>query len=152
MRGMRWTLLGLALVGVILSSCTSQGAPVIVEWTTETEVDTVGFNLYRAESPDGPFEKINQDLIPASSDPLAGGHYVYTDTNVIAGRTYYYELEDVEATGVTTRHGPIVITAQPRWPRWIWAILGVSIALLIAFWRGRSHRPRPARDSTSPGS
>ncbi|HEY65208.1 MAG TPA: hypothetical protein G4O02_11620, partial [Caldilineae bacterium] len=131
------------------AGCTSQGAPIVVEWSTETEVNTVGFNLYRAESPDGPFEKINKELIPASPDPLAGGHYVYTDTNVIAGRTYYYQLEDVESTGATTRHGPIVVRAEPQWPRWVWAVSGVALALLIAWWRTRGRRPRPAKSESS---
>ncbi|MCD6290655.1 MAG: hypothetical protein J7M34_09155 [Anaerolineae bacterium] len=125
-------LLGLM---VLLAGCGRLAAPIVIEWSTETEVNTVGFNLYRAESPDGPFERINKELIPASPDPLAGGHYVYTDTQVIAGRTYYYELEDVESDGNTTRHGPIVVRAQMRWPRWMWAIVGVALALVVALWR-----------------
>ncbi len=117
----------------------------MIEWTTETEVGTVGFNLYRSESPDGPYERVNKELIPASGDPLVGGRYVFTDTDVIAGRTYYYQLEDVEATGATTRHGPVAVKAQPVWPAWIWALLAGVIALLMLFvWRwARPTRPQP---------
>ena len=86
-------------------------AVVIVEWTTASEVDTAGFNLYRSESPDGPFARINDHLVPASPDPLLGGSYAFTDTDVVAGRTYYYQLEDVEIDGTTTRHGPIEVKA-----------------------------------------
>ncbi len=126
-----WTLLGWALVG-----CASRPAQVIVEWSTETEINTVGFNLYRAESPEGPFTRVNDQLIPSSPDPLVGGHYVYTDTQVVAGRTYYYELEDVEASGVSTRHGPIVVTAQPTSLAWAWAVAGTGVALAFALgWR-----------------
>jgi hypothetical protein len=85
---------------------------VFVEWTTESEVDVAGFNLYRSESPDGPYVKINTALIPGSSDPLLGGEYVYTDTNVVAGQTYYYKLEDVDLDGTTTLHGPIEVVAK----------------------------------------
>ncbi|NIN65277.1 MAG: hypothetical protein GTO63_11385, partial [Anaerolineae bacterium] len=46
---------------------------VIVEWTTESEIDLAGFNLYRSERPDGPYVKVNEALIPASPDPLTGG-------------------------------------------------------------------------------
>jgi hypothetical protein len=106
----------LALVSVWLSLCLAACAPakadVVVEWTTANEVNTAGFNLYRSESPDGPYAQVNSNLIPASSDPLAGGQYQYRDDSVQPGRTYYYQLEDVEYNGATTRHGPIQVTAS----------------------------------------
>lgn len=77
------------------------GQPIIISWSTETEVNTAGFNVYRALHEDGPWEKINPRLVPASPDPMRGGSYVFTDTNVIAGITYWYELEEVELGGRT---------------------------------------------------
>jgi len=85
---------------------------VIVEWTTESEFNLAGFNVYRSENPEGSFLKSNHALIPASSDPVARGSYVYTDTAVTAGVTYYYKLEDVELDGNSTVHGPIEILAE----------------------------------------
>lgn len=82
--------------------------PIIVNWTTKSEVNTVGFNLYRAESAGGPFVLINRELIPASNDPIAGGTYVFTDTNVVAGVTYYYQLEDVDVSGTRTRYDKLI--------------------------------------------
>ena len=112
----------LAIVAIVLSLVwplaamaqepTPAASVVVVEWTTESEVDMAGFNLYRSESPDGPYVKVNAALIPGASDPLLGGKYAYTDTNVVAGRTYYYKLEDVELGGTTTLHGPIEVVAK----------------------------------------
>jgi hypothetical protein len=85
---------------------------VVLEWTTKSEVNTAGFNMYRAESSGGPFVQINRELIPSASDPIVGGHYVYTDTEAVAGRTYYYQLEDVELSGNRTRHETITTTAR----------------------------------------
>lgn len=79
------------------------GQPIVVRWSTESEVNTAGFNIYRATSEAGPWQKINGRLIAASPDPLRGGRYVFTDTNVVAGQTYWYELEEVELDGTTTR-------------------------------------------------
>ncbi|MCB0203228.1 MAG: hypothetical protein H6649_02705 [Caldilineae bacterium] len=79
------------------------GQPIIIRWSTETEVDTAGFNVYRSQSEEGPWTKINPSLIPGSPDPIRGGSYVFTDTNVLAGVTYWYELEEVELSGQTTR-------------------------------------------------
>lgn len=79
------------------------GQPIIIRWSTETEVNTAGFNVYRSSSEEGPWQKINPRLIPGSPDPLRGGSYVFTDTNVIAGATYWYELEEIELGGQATR-------------------------------------------------
>jgi len=130
---------------------TPAASVVVVEWTTESEVDTAGFNLYRSESPDSPYVKVNAALIPGSSDPLLGGKYVYTDTNVVAGHTYYYKLEDVELDGTTTLHGPIEVIAQASslsafanlaalWPL---AVLLALLALggaILSWRRGRRER------------
>jgi len=87
------------------SGCT---APVRVEWTTESEVNTAGFNLYRGESPGGPFDvKVNQQLIPPATDSLLGGEYTYLDKTALLGRTYYYRLEEIEKSGETNIYGPV---------------------------------------------
>ena len=143
--------LGLGAGCVVLTACQGGGpesAVVLVEWTTETEVETAGFNLYRSESPAGPYVKVNPALIPGASDPLLGGRYVYTDTNVIAGRTYYYKLEDVELDGAITLHGPIEVVAEASSPSAFpnlaaWWPLAVLIAVLalggvaVSRWRGQ---------------
>jgi len=109
---LRVLFLWLILFSISLSACSATTSRVIVEWTTASEINTSGFNLYRSEQADGPYVKINAQLIPASTDPLVGGKYRYEDTNVTPGRTYYYQLEDIEMNGASTRHGPIVVTAS----------------------------------------
>lgn len=81
----------------------AQNANVKIEWTTASELNTIGFNLYRRDSVDSPEIRINSELIPGSTDPLTGGNYEYVDQNVEPGKTYYYELEDVETNGTTNR-------------------------------------------------
>jgi hypothetical protein len=101
------------LAAVTLIVVTAAGpATVTVEWSTASELDTAGFNLKRGETPDGPFTRINADLIPASPDPLIGGRYTFTDTTVAAGRTYFYQLEEVETSGTTTVQGVVEVKAE----------------------------------------
>ena len=87
-------------------------ASVVLDWTTKSEVNTAGFNLYRAERADGPFAQVNRQLIPAANDAVTGGRYIFTDTTTFAGVTYFYQLEDVEFSGARTRHNTISITAS----------------------------------------
>jgi len=88
-----------------------QNTYVIIEWSTASELDTAGFNLYRSDKLDSEYILINSNLIPASSDPLTGGEYSYKDSDVIPGQTYFYELEDLEFNGGVNRYGPIEIAA-----------------------------------------
>ncbi len=85
-----------------------------VEWETVTEIDNLGFNLYRADTPDGPYVKLNEELIPSQAPgaPI-GAVYVWLDGTVQTGRIYYYMLEDVDIYGYTTMHGPVQVTAGP---------------------------------------
>jgi hypothetical protein len=110
-----WLTCALAALAGLLAygaGTTPPATTVIVEWTTASELDTAGFNLYRGDTADGPFMQVNDYLIPSAADPLVGGSYVFTDTHVVAGQTYYYQLEDVETDGTTTRHGPITVQAE----------------------------------------
>jgi hypothetical protein len=89
-------------------------AAVHVEWETVSEVNNLGFNLYRADAADGPYMKLNEELIPSQVPGQPGGAvYVWTDSTVQVGRTYYYKLEDVDIYGYTTLHGPVRVKAWP---------------------------------------
>jgi hypothetical protein len=96
-------LLWIGLSGLLATSELSRTPEVVIRWATESEVDTLGFNLYRATSPKGPFQQINPFLIPSSVDPLAGAEYEYLDSAVEGGQRYYYELEELEIDGTVNR-------------------------------------------------
>lgn len=90
------------------------GNEIIVTWETVSELENIGFNLYRGVTPDAPNVQLNAALI-ASQAPGSGQGFVYTweDTfDLAGGTTYYYWLEDVDTAGLTTRHGPISITFE----------------------------------------
>ncbi len=101
-----------SVTAVTLSSIrASQGnsGAVLLSWATASEVNTAGFNIYRSEKRDGPYTQINSQLIPTSSDNVAGAKYQYQDTTVERGKTYYYQLEDVELGGTIKRHDPVSV-------------------------------------------
>lgn len=91
--------LWLLLSAFILGSELGRQPEILVRWVTETEMNTAGYNLYRALSPDGPFEKINSRLILSEGDPMIGAEYEYSDPIVRRDQTYYYQLEEVEVDG-----------------------------------------------------
>lgn len=87
---------------------------VLLQWTTAAELENAGFNLYRADSEDGEYVRINAKLIPTKGSPINGATYRYLDTTVQRGKTYFYLLEDVDLNGVATVH-----TAMPISPRFV---------------------------------
>ena len=85
---------------------------ILLKWSTASEIDNAGFNLYRAESEDGSYIKINAALIPAEGSPSRGASYEFTEGDVQNRKTYYYKLEDIDINGISTMHGPV--SAVPR--------------------------------------
>ena len=83
-----------------------------LQWETGTELDNLGFHLYRATSVDGPYERITERPIPGLGSSPSGASYVHRDMGLTNGVTYSYELEDVDASGTTKRHGPVSATPQ----------------------------------------
>jgi len=124
---------------LLLAGCNPNSATIT--WETASEVDTAGFNLYRSNSPEGPWQKINQQLIPPSDDPISGGSYKFVDETAEPGQEYYYQLEEIELGGASTRFDPIFLkTSQPiSWFWWGLGVLGAAAAgwLLEKVIRGR---------------
>jgi len=86
---------------------------ILVEWETATELDNLGFHLYRAEAAAGPWELLNATLIPvANPGAVFGSVYTWHDADVEPGATYFYRLEDVDIEGLSTFHGPVQVTAS----------------------------------------
>ena len=99
------------LIGV-LTACDLLGVEKLtISWTTESELDIIGFNLLRSESSEGPYTRINEELIPPAADPNVGGEHSYVDNDVSNGITYYYKLETVDRQGNLVLSDPIAITA-----------------------------------------
>ena len=99
---------------VDLASFSARGLDGAVElvWQTASELDNLGFQLYRAESSQGPYERITASAIPGLGSSPAGARYRYVDSRLVNGKLYFYQLEDIETSGRTERHGPV--SATPR--------------------------------------
>ena len=75
-------------------------AGVILNWTTESEVDNAGFYIYRSETKDGVFKVVNPTLIQGAGTTGERNTYTWTDTTAKPNTVYYYRIEDVSHAGV----------------------------------------------------
>jgi hypothetical protein len=96
-------------ISLLSFTATGAGNAVQVDWQTAAEFDNVGFHLYRAIAPGGPYTRLSDKLISARPRQGQGAGYSYVDADVTVGRLYYYKLEDIDVYGKHTMHGPISV-------------------------------------------
>jgi hypothetical protein len=93
----------------------SEGDAIRLEWETASEVDNLGFDLYRSQSVAGEQVRLNAALIPGQNPGSpTGAVYTWLDESVTPGLTNHYWLEDVDVYGQTTQHGPVQVTLPSR--------------------------------------
>jgi hypothetical protein len=80
---------------------------VALEWRTGSELDNLGFHLYRGLSADGPWTRLTSSLIPGLGSSPLGQAYSWLDSGLVNGTTYCYRLEDVDTSSKSTFHGPV---------------------------------------------
>lgn len=139
-------------------SAFQEGDHIVVAWETLSEVDTLGFNLWRGPSAAGPVERLNGRVIPSQAPGGGQGFaYAWRDRSAQPATPYYYWLVDVDVSGATARHGPVTaivevpvavrlgeLSAAAGQPGALPLLLaGASLALLVGAraWRGRRTQP-----------
>lgn len=93
---------------------TQTNEQIVIRWQTISELDNLGFNLYRStefSGTEGELIQLNSALIPSQAPGSGqGSMYEWFDTDVQAGTTYYYWLKDVDVNGERGLHGPVSAT------------------------------------------
>ena len=87
---------------------------VDLAWRTGSELDNLGFHLYRGLSPNGPWTRLTGALVPGLGSSPVGASYTWHDAGLVNGTRYYYRLEDVDTASHSTLHGPV--SAVPQGP------------------------------------
>ncbi|MBI4672177.1 MAG: CSLREA domain-containing protein [Chloroflexi bacterium] len=103
-----WTLAtgnpGSPPTAVTLQSFSARCIPdrgVRVKWTTGTELQVIGFNVWRMKG-GGEWRKMNHRMIAAKHPGgVFGAKYAFTDKRVKAEHTYRYKLEVVKSDGTS---------------------------------------------------
>jgi len=84
-----------------------------IYWKTSTQTDLVGFNIFRAESREGPFLPINDELIPVTGNRMTGNRYEFLDRDVSSAKIYYYWIEVLRFDGTREQMSMIEVTTTP---------------------------------------
>ncbi len=86
---------------------------VELKWITESEINNLGFEIWRSIDNEDNFQKIagynTNEALAGSGNSNTRRIYQYYDGTVEVGHTYYYTLWDVSFSGERTRNGTIEI-------------------------------------------
>jgi hypothetical protein len=110
------TLSGPVSIGLSSFYASPGDGQVTLYWTTESEVNNLGFYLLRSEAGYEGYVRVNEELISGHGTSEAHHEYSYVDRGLVNGVTYTYKLVDVDLEGVRTTHGPISVTAASQVP------------------------------------
>lgn len=96
---------------------------VILNWTTESEVDNAGFYIYRSQTKDSDFKVVNRTMIQGAGTTGERNEYTWIDTTAKPNTVYYYQIEDVSHAGERKRYVTVhlrgLVSASGKWiTRW----------------------------------
>ena len=99
---------------VFLSVFTATVTPngVLLSWRTESEVDNLGWNIYRSKKQDGEYHRINDRLIGGAGNSAMPNNYQFLDKEAKEGITYFYYLEDIDISGGKNRSEVIQVPSD----------------------------------------
>ncbi len=99
---------------VVLSSFTAQArdGEATLRWITESEIDNLGFHVYRALEAEGEYARLTAEVLEGAGTSTSQREYAFTDTRLTNGVTYWYKIEDIAFDGARALHGPISVTPQ----------------------------------------
>ena len=89
---------------------------VCLHWVTKSEIDNLGFHVYRALAEEGGYERLTAERIKGAGSTPIGQTYSFADIRLTNGVTYWYKLEDIAFDGTRTVHGPVSAKPKPVLP------------------------------------
>jgi len=86
---------------------------VQINFITASEIELMGFNVWRSNQADGGYSKIASYLdhkeLRSKGSSAAGSEYSWNDATVESNHTYYYKLEAADMNGSSEFIGPVSI-------------------------------------------
>lgn len=89
---------------------------VDLTWVTESELNIMGFHVYRSLTENDSFQLITSELINGAGNSSSAHEYHFTDWNVIKSITYWYKIACLSSSGIESTLGPISVTLDITMP------------------------------------
>lgn len=99
-----------------LEGAVPDGSGPLIKWQVANEQPIYGYEVYRAESANGPFYRVNERIVAKlAADLDIGSIYRWRDLTAAAGKTYWYYVGTVYSDGrKQVLSTPQKVLAQPK--------------------------------------
>lgn len=87
-----------------------------LRWTTASEQDNFGYDIYRGAAEDGPFSKLTTRPILGHGTTDETNDYSYRDDAIDPCKAYWYYVESISTSGERERFTPIFKADRKRQP------------------------------------
>ena len=84
---------------------------VELNWTTESENEMLGYQVYRATDNNFAITQVVSNLIPALNTSTQTD-YSFTDVDIVTNNMYYYWIESIDNAGSTEYYGPVMVSTN----------------------------------------
>ena len=115
-----------ALAAPMLSAAGACGSQAQVEpqlrvkntarWTTASEENNFGYDVYRGDSEKGPFEKLTKTPILGNGTTRETHTYAYADDAIDPCKDYWYYVESIATDGSREKFTPVFHVPAKRHP------------------------------------
>lgn len=76
-------------------------------WTINSEIDNLGFNVYRSTKGETGYARVNRELVKWADTTPSHTKYLFVDRYMEVNHAYYYKFEDVSLHGHRRLHRPV---------------------------------------------
>lgn len=109
-------LLAASVFFPVLQAAETEGISNSLKWTTASELNNFGFDVFRGDSEEGPFVRINEHTIQGAGNSDTPNHYEFSDKTIEAGKVYWYYVESISMSGERENFTP-TFQSKPKFPK-----------------------------------
>jgi hypothetical protein len=78
-----------------------------IKWSTASEVENFGYDVFRGDKEEGPFQRLNARTIAGAGTVDEPRAYQYVDATIEVGKAYWYYVESISMAGVREKFTPV---------------------------------------------
>lgn len=79
-----------------------------ITWSTASESDNFGYDVYRSENRDGPFVRITSQPVLGAGTTDVPNDYRFVDRSIETGKAYFYYVESISMSGRRKPFTPVM--------------------------------------------
>lgn len=76
-------------------------------WSTASELENFGYDVYRGDAEEGPFERLTADPIQGAGTSDEPQQYSFRDENIDPCKAYWYYVESISTSGTREKFTPV---------------------------------------------